>query len=241
LSSASTRANPRINERSSPTQPPATTARLGSASAPLAVSAGGSACGADFRAQYESWRELLPDRGVECLAHHVRRLRRIRDQPRRRHQVDRMALAVGVLIEAFVIRMTLVPAAVTLLGDRAWSLPGWLDRLLPNLDIEGESLGEQRAPRRHNSSPNPARSTSTRQPDGQSELRPGRHRPLHIPGKSFSTSRDACVVAGARVNLRLVQVAVAHQRCRCRCDCRSCAGCMIWHVRSISRRWPLFD
>ena len=36
--------------------------------------------------------------------------------------------------------MTLVPAALALLGRRAWTLPGWLDRSLPNLDIEGESL-----------------------------------------------------------------------------------------------------
>jgi putative drug exporter of the RND superfamily len=68
-----------------------------------------------------------------------------------------MALAVGVLIEAFVVRMTLVPAAVTLLGDRAWSLPGWLDRLLPNLDIEGESLGEQRAPEAAQQQPKPGK------------------------------------------------------------------------------------
>jgi RND superfamily putative drug exporter len=52
-----------------------------------------------------------------------------------------LALAVGVLVDAFVVRMTLVPAVMALLGDRAWSLPKWLDRVLPNLDIEGESLG----------------------------------------------------------------------------------------------------
>ncbi|MGN9809347.1 MMPL family transporter [Micromonospora sp. BQ11] len=47
------------------------------------------------------------------------------------------ALTVGVLIDAFVIRMTLVPAAMTLLAERAWTLPRWLDRALPHLDIEG--------------------------------------------------------------------------------------------------------
>ena len=51
-----------------------------------------------------------------------------------------LALAVGVMVDAFVVRMTLVPAVMALLGDRAWSLPKWLDRRLPNLDIEGESL-----------------------------------------------------------------------------------------------------
>jgi uncharacterized membrane protein YdfJ with MMPL/SSD domain len=55
-----------------------------------------------------------------------------------------LALAVGVLIDAFVVRMTLVPAVMVLLGDRAWSLPRWLDRLLPNLDIEGESVSDVR-------------------------------------------------------------------------------------------------
>jgi putative drug exporter of the RND superfamily len=51
-----------------------------------------------------------------------------------------LSLAVGVLADAFIVRMTLVPAVMALLGDRAWWLPTWLDRRLPNLDIEGESL-----------------------------------------------------------------------------------------------------
>jgi uncharacterized membrane protein YdfJ with MMPL/SSD domain len=51
-----------------------------------------------------------------------------------------VSLAVGVLADAFIVRMTLVPAVMALLGDRAWSLPDWLDRRLPNLDIEGEGL-----------------------------------------------------------------------------------------------------
>ena len=50
-------------------------------------------------------------------------------------------LAVGVLIDAFVVRMTLVPAALALLGERAWHLPAWLDRKLPSIDVEGEGLG----------------------------------------------------------------------------------------------------
>jgi RND superfamily putative drug exporter len=51
-------------------------------------------------------------------------------------------LAVGVLADAFLVRMTLVPAFMALLGDRMWWLPRWLDRLLPDLDIEGASLAE---------------------------------------------------------------------------------------------------
>ena len=51
-----------------------------------------------------------------------------------------LGLAVGVFVDAFLVRMTLVPAVMTLLGQRAWWLPRWLDRLLPSLDIEGEAL-----------------------------------------------------------------------------------------------------
>ncbi|WP_408892151.1 MMPL family transporter [Paenibacillus taichungensis] len=49
-------------------------------------------------------------------------------------------LAVGILIDAFIIRMGLVPAIMAIFGDKAWSLPKWLDRILPNLDVEGEKL-----------------------------------------------------------------------------------------------------
>lgn len=52
-------------------------------------------------------------------------------------------LAIGVALDAFVVRMTLVPAVMKLLGRRAWWLPKWLDRRLPALDIEGESLTRQ--------------------------------------------------------------------------------------------------
>ncbi|GAA3127235.1 MMPL family transporter [Streptomyces rameus] len=50
------------------------------------------------------------------------------------------ALAVGVFIDAFLVRMTLVPAVLALVGRAGWWLPKWLDRLLPDLDIEGEQL-----------------------------------------------------------------------------------------------------
>ncbi|WP_328906646.1 MMPL family transporter [Streptomyces sp. NBC_00234] len=49
-------------------------------------------------------------------------------------------LAIAVLFDAFVVRMALVPAVLALLGDRAWWLPRWLDRALPNIDVEGEAL-----------------------------------------------------------------------------------------------------
>lgn len=54
------------------------------------------------------------------------------------------ALAVGVCIDAFLVRMTLVPAVLALVGRAGWWLPKWLDRLLPDLDIEGERLTADR-------------------------------------------------------------------------------------------------
>jgi len=54
-----------------------------------------------------------------------------------------LGLAVAVLLDAFVVRMTLVPAVMALAGRRAWSLPRWLDRILPNVDVEGEKLRHQ--------------------------------------------------------------------------------------------------
>jgi len=50
------------------------------------------------------------------------------------------ALALAVLFDAVIVRMTIVPAVMTLLGGAAWWLPGWLGRLLPNVDVEGEKL-----------------------------------------------------------------------------------------------------
>ncbi|SKF62516.1 MMPL domain-containing protein [Mycobacteroides abscessus subsp. abscessus] len=49
-------------------------------------------------------------------------------------------LAIGVLIDAFIVRMTLTPALLHLLGDKAWWLPRWLDRILPSVDVEGAGL-----------------------------------------------------------------------------------------------------
>ncbi|MEU4161862.1 MMPL family transporter [Actinoplanes sp. NPDC026670] len=54
------------------------------------------------------------------------------------------ALAFGVAVDAFLVRMTIVPAVLSLLGRSAWWLPRWLDRLLPNVDVEGESLSRKR-------------------------------------------------------------------------------------------------
>jgi membrane protein YdfJ len=51
-----------------------------------------------------------------------------------------LALAFGVLFDAFIVRMLIVPGMMTLLGKSAWYFPKWLDRLLPNLDVEGEEV-----------------------------------------------------------------------------------------------------
>jgi RND superfamily putative drug exporter len=56
-----------------------------------------------------------------------------------------LLLAVAILTDALIVRMTLVPALLTLLRERSWYIPGWLDRLLPNLTIEPPHDGE--APR----------------------------------------------------------------------------------------------
>ncbi|HEX7398935.1 MAG TPA: MMPL family transporter, partial [Candidatus Limnocylindrales bacterium] len=55
------------------------------------------------------------------------------------------ALSFGVLVDAFLVRLLIMPALMTLAGDWAWWLPRWLDRLIPNVDVEGASL-ERRHP-----------------------------------------------------------------------------------------------
>jgi RND superfamily putative drug exporter len=51
-----------------------------------------------------------------------------------------IALASGVLFDAFIVRMVVVPAALMLLGRRAWWVPRWLDRIMPHIDTEGRTL-----------------------------------------------------------------------------------------------------
>ena len=53
-------------------------------------------------------------------------------------------LAIGVLIDAFLVRLILVPAVMSLLGKSAWWLPKWFDRILPNVDVEGSSLEREK-------------------------------------------------------------------------------------------------
>ncbi|EST26691.1 MMPL family transporter [Streptomyces roseochromogenus] len=55
-------------------------------------------------------------------------------------------LAIAVFFDAFIVRMAIVPAVLALLGKRAWWLPKWLDRALPNVDVEGEGLQKNADP-----------------------------------------------------------------------------------------------
>ncbi|MET0734495.1 MAG: MMPL family transporter [Microbacterium sp.] len=56
-----------------------------------------------------------------------------------------LGLAVGIAIDAFLVRMTLIPALMTLLGEKAWWMPRWLERVLPHFDIEGEAVERELA------------------------------------------------------------------------------------------------
>jgi len=61
------------------------------------------------------------------------------------------SLTVGVLADAFLVRMMIVPALMSIVGERIWWIPAWLDRILPDVDIEGEALlhrleGKEMAP-----------------------------------------------------------------------------------------------
>ena len=55
-----------------------------------------------------------------------------------------LGLAAAILIDVLVVRMVVAPAAMTLLGDRAWTLPAWLDRVLPRISLEGDLQEDER-------------------------------------------------------------------------------------------------
>ena len=56
-----------------------------------------------------------------------------------------LGLAAGIAIDAFLVRMTLIPAVMAILGERAWQIPRWTQRVLPHVDIEGEAVERERA------------------------------------------------------------------------------------------------
>ena len=55
-----------------------------------------------------------------------------------------LLLSIAILTDALLVRMTLVPAFLTLLRENSWYIPGWLDRLLPNVTIEAPHEGDER-------------------------------------------------------------------------------------------------
>jgi RND superfamily putative drug exporter len=57
-----------------------------------------------------------------------------------------LGLAVAVLLDATLVRLVLVPATMSLLGSANWWVPRWLDRLLPNLDLDGSVVVGSPAP-----------------------------------------------------------------------------------------------
>jgi RND superfamily putative drug exporter len=57
-----------------------------------------------------------------------------------------LTLAVGVFLDAFVVRLTLIPAVMAILGHRMWAHSEWFGRYVPDLDIEGAALERDRTP-----------------------------------------------------------------------------------------------
>src|SRR5690606_5748310 len=57
-----------------------------------------------------------------------------------------LGLAVAIFIDAFIVRVVLVPAIMRLLGRANWWMPAWLDRVLPHLDIDGHDTHRSSAP-----------------------------------------------------------------------------------------------
>ena len=67
-----------------------------------------------------------------------------------------LLLAVAILTDALVVRMTLVPAFFTVMGEKTWYIPRWLDRVLPNVTIEPPHDGEGREGFEPTPTPEPA-------------------------------------------------------------------------------------
>src|SRR5690606_9616260 len=63
------------------------------------------------------------------------------------------ALAVGVLLDAFVVRMIIMPALLALLGKWAWWIPSWLDKILPDIHVEGSQLAKLQDTAKHEVTP----------------------------------------------------------------------------------------
>ncbi|WP_010542254.1 MMPL family transporter [Dietzia alimentaria] len=98
------------------------------------------------------------------------------------------ALAVAVLFDAFIVRMTIIPAVMFLLGERAWKIPRWLDRILPAVDVEGSALESMEA----EESSGPRGSTDSSDPAEEAPepaLVSGRHSADHVADQSSGAGK----------------------------------------------------
>ena len=118
-----------------------------------------------------------------------------------------LLLAVAILTDALVVRMTLVPAFLTLMGEKSWYIPGWLDRILPNItieaphDAEAPRAGRGRAPgggrRRPLASFGGGAETRLRRPRRQSPVS-GSETVIVVPRSGGLTSKSVPPAASAR-------------------------------------------
>ncbi|GAB7110909.1 MMPL family transporter [Streptomyces phaeofaciens JCM 4814] len=98
-----------------------------------------------------------------------------------------LGLASAVFFDAFVVRMTVVPAVLALLGHRAWALPKWLDRALPDVDVEGEKLRRTPAAGSTSTAPEPVLAGVTAEIGPDSDRSPG---PRAFTGGSGADTSD---------------------------------------------------
>lgn len=109
------------------------------------------------------------------------------------------ALAGGVLLDAFVVRMLLIPAVMRLLGEKAWWLPRWLDKILPHVDVEGESLLRETAAASTADTAEHADDDAARHSHAK-----GRHRADSARGHRAEGQRAGAAVAGGAVGAAAV-------------------------------------
>ena len=91
-----------------------------------------------------------------------------------------LLLAVAILTDALIVRMTLVPAFLTLMGEKSWYIPRWLDRMLPNITIEPPHDGEATL-----------RPSRRRRPSRQAEPEPEPARPNELNGRQPAGLRES--------------------------------------------------
>ena len=114
-----------------------------------------------------------------------------------------LLLGVAILTDALIVRMTLVPALLTVLGERSWTIPRWLDKVLPNITIEPPAEREDggvraRAARAGRVAGGLAEARGLAPPDGRGQCPDptpsrtgGRRRPAAASGRSARRGRSA--------------------------------------------------